>query len=52
MERTHRRLPPVGQRIVKSSIGVLLGFLVYYARGCQGVPFYTALSVLWWHRRK
>ena len=47
MERTHRRLPPVGQRIVKSSIGVLLGFLVYYARGCQGVPFYTALSVLW-----
>ena len=42
-----RRLPPVGMRIIKSSAGVMLGFLAYFLRGCQGTPFYTALSVLW-----
>ncbi|MBM6839722.1 FUSC family protein, partial [Clostridium saudiense] len=34
-------------RIIKSSIGVLLGFIIYFLRGKQGTPFYTALSVLW-----
>ena len=41
------QLPPIGLRMIKSSIGVLLGFIVYYLRGCQGTPFYTALAVLW-----
>ena len=40
-------LPPIGMRIIKSSIGVLLGFIIYLIRGKQGAPFYTALSVLW-----
>lgn len=40
-------LPPIGMRIIKSSIGVLLGFIIYLLRGKQGAPFYTALSVLW-----
>lgn len=37
----------IGMRIVKSSFGVLLGFIIYFLRGQQGTPFYTALSVLW-----
>ncbi|MGM9629113.1 FUSC family protein [Butyricicoccus sp.] len=45
-EKLHR-LPPVGMRIIKSSVGVMLGFVAYFLRGCQGAPFYTALSVLW-----
>ena len=40
-------LPPIGMRIIKSSIGVLLGFIIYLIRGRRGAPFYTALSVLW-----
>lgn len=40
-------LPPIGMRIIKSSVGVLLGFIIYFIRGKQGTPFYTALSVLW-----
>ena len=40
-------LPPIGMRIIKSAVGVFLGFLIYFIRGRQGTPFYTALSVLW-----
>ncbi|MGN0143884.1 MAG: HAD hydrolase family protein [Clostridium sp.] len=40
-------IPPIGMRIIKSAIGVFLGFLIYFIRGRQGTPFYTALSVLW-----
>ena len=40
-------LPPIGMRIIKSAVGVLLGFVIYFLRGRQGTPFYTALSVLW-----
>lgn len=40
-------IPPVGMRIMKSAVGVLLGFVVYELRGRTGIPFYTALSVLW-----
>ena len=45
----HKKLviPPVGMRIMKSAVGVLLGFMVYELRGRTGIPFYTALSVLW-----
>ncbi len=42
-----KKLPPLGLRIIKSSFGVLCGFLIYYLRGCQGTPFYTALAVMW-----
>lgn len=41
------KLPPLGLRIIKSSVGVLCGFIIYFIRGCNGTPFYTALAVLW-----
>lgn len=41
------KLPPVGMRVIKSAIGVFLGFVIYELRGRTGIPFYTALSVLW-----
>lgn len=47
MNKRKIALPPIGMRIIKSSIGVLLGFIIYFLRGKQGTPFYTALSVLW-----
>lgn len=40
-------IPPIGMRIVKSSFGVFLCFMVYILRGRQGIPFYSALAVLW-----
>lgn len=47
MKQKYLNLPPIGMRIIKSSIRVFLGFIIYFLRGCQGTPFYTALSVLW-----
>lgn len=41
------KVPVIGMRIIKSAIGVLLCFLVYLLRGRQGIPFYSALAVLW-----
>ncbi len=41
------KLPPVGMRVIKSAIGVFIGFVIYELRGRTGIPFYTALSVLW-----
>ncbi len=34
-------------RIIKSALGVLICFLIYFLRGKQGTPFYSALAVLW-----
>ncbi len=39
--------PPIGMRIIKSAVGVLLCFVIYFLRGKQGTPFYSALAVLW-----
>ena len=39
--------PHIGMRIIKSSLGVLLCFVIYFIRGKQGAPFYSALAVLW-----
>ena len=47
MKDKNIKFPPIGMRITKSAIGVFLGFVIYYLRGGQGTPFYTALSVLW-----
>lgn len=47
MKALAKRMPRVGMRIIKSCVGVLLGFLIYFLRGQHGTPFYTALSVLW-----
>ncbi|MBO4456335.1 MAG: FUSC family protein [Butyrivibrio sp.] len=34
-------------RIIKSAFGVLICFAIYFIRGKQGTPFYSALAVLW-----
>lgn len=41
------RLPPVGSRIIKSAVGVLLCWCVYLLRGRSGIPFYSMLAALW-----
>ncbi len=41
------RLPPVGNRIIKSAVGVLLCWCVYLLRGRTGIPFYSMLAALW-----
>ncbi|MCI5668665.1 MAG: HAD hydrolase family protein [Oscillospiraceae bacterium] len=45
--KTRYRLPPVGNRIIKSAVGVLLCWCVYLLRGRSGIPFYSMLAVLW-----
>lgn len=40
------KFPRVGQRILRSVSAVCLCFVVYYIRGCKGIPFYSALAVL------
>ena len=40
-------VPHIGMRIIKSALGVLICFAVYFMRGKQGAPFYSALAVLW-----
>lgn len=40
-------LPPVGSRIIKSAVGVLLCWCVYLLRGRTGIPFYSMLAALW-----
>lgn len=39
--------PPVGNRIIKSAVGVLLCWCVYLLRGRNGIPFYSMLAALW-----
>ncbi len=41
------KIPHIGMRIIKSAFGVLLCFVIYFIRGKQGTPFYSALAVLW-----
>ncbi len=40
-------MPHIGMRIIKSAFGVFLCFVIYFLRGRQGTPFYSALAVLW-----
>lgn len=42
-----KKLPRIGMRIIKSAIGVFLCFAIYFLRGKQGIPFYSAIAVLW-----
>lgn len=50
MERI-KRPPPIGARIIKSSIAVALCMIVFYFRTLlpigNGIPFYSALAALW-----
>lgn len=42
----HYHPPKVGQRIVRSVIAIEICFCIYFLRGKQGIPFYSALAVL------
>lgn len=44
--KERRRFPAVGQRIIRSTIAVACCFIIYYLRGKNGIPFYSALAVL------
>lgn len=46
MKKVNIKFPRVGQRIIRSVVGVALSFVVYFLRGQDGIPFYTALAVL------
>ena len=49
--QTTRKLPPIGARIIKSSVSVALCMLIYHLRTLlpigNGIPFYSALAALW-----
>lgn len=47
MEKSLSHIPHIGMRIIKSALGVLICFAIYFIRGKQGTPFYSALAVLW-----
>ena len=40
-------LPPIGMRIIKSSVAVFICYLVFYLRGEKGIVFYSQLAALW-----
>ena len=42
-----RTFPQIGARIIKSAVGVALCMLTFFIRGNSGMPFYSALAVLW-----
>lgn len=42
-----KTLPPIGMRIVKSAIAILLCYLVSFIRGNSGIVFYSQLAALW-----
>jgi hypothetical protein len=44
---TQSVLPPIGMRIIKSGIAILLCYLVSFLRGNSGIVFYSHLASLW-----
>ena len=42
----HKHLSAPGQRIIRSVIAVWLCFFVYFLRGRNGIPFFSAIAVL------
>lgn len=41
------KLPPIGLRILKSAVAILLCYLVSFLRGNEGIVFYSQLAALW-----
>ena len=39
-------VPHIGMRIIKSALGVLICFAIYFMRGKQGAPFYSVQNAL------
>ncbi len=46
LQRQLKKLPPIGQRIIKSAVAVLVVYFIYYLRGYQGIPFYSAIGAI------
>ncbi|WP_294577987.1 HAD hydrolase family protein [uncultured Thomasclavelia sp.] len=42
-----KKIPLPGLRIIKSSVAVILCFVIYVIRGETGTPFYSAIAALW-----
>ena len=51
MHAERKPLPPIGARIIKSSLGTMICVLIYFVRELlpigSGIPFYSMLAVLW-----
>ncbi len=47
MNQKKMKIPPIGLRIIKSSIAVLLCYLVSILRGDAGIVFYSQIAALW-----
>lgn len=47
MKRLRGKNPPIGMRIIKSAIAVMLCFCVSFIRGNSGIVFYSQLAALW-----
>lgn len=46
LQKQIKELPPIGQRIIKSAVAVLIVYFIYYLRGYQGIPFYSAIGAI------
>lgn len=42
-----KKLPPIGMRIIKSAVAVLICYLISFIRGDSGIVFYSQLAALW-----
>ena len=47
MKKKKITIPPIGLRIIKSSIAVLLCYIVSILRGDSGIVFYSQIAALW-----
>lgn len=45
-KRNGFKFPKIGQRIIRSVCAVFICFIIYYLRGQEGSPFYSAIAVL------
>ncbi|MBO5033120.1 MAG: HAD hydrolase family protein [Lachnospiraceae bacterium] len=41
------KVPPIGMRIIKSAVAILLCYIVSFLRGNSGIVFYSQLAALW-----
>lgn len=47
MQNLNIQFPPIGMRIIKSSVAVLLCLAVYVSGFRTGIPFYATIAALW-----
>ena len=44
--KQHKRIPLPGQRILRSAAAVAICLLIYFLRGHEGIPFYSATAAM------